>query len=67
MEMECKLTDKNIDRVITDGELSFALACQAGALATAKREDDGDDIELLKDTVPELKLTYQTYTNKRSI
>ena len=34
MEMECKLTDKNIDRVVTDGQLSFDLACQAGELLT---------------------------------
>ena len=66
MEMECKLTDKNIDRVVTDGQLSFDLACQAGELLTVKREDDGDDIKLLKDTVAELKLmTYHTSTNTK--
>ena len=67
MEMECKLADKNIDRVITNLELSFDLACQAGALVNVKREDDGDEIKLLKDTVADLKLTYHTCTTSRSI
>ena len=57
MEMECKLTDKNIDRVIQDGESGYDLGCQEGALVDVTREDD-DENKLLKDTVDNLKLTY---------
>lgn len=57
--MECKLTEKNLDKVVTDGHLSFDMGCKMGEMMGVRQEGDEEDVELLRDAVAELKLTYQ--------
>jgi len=62
LDMETKLTDKNIDRA---GQLCLDTGLNVGGQSSelgVKHEDEADDRKALKDTVIDLRSTYQTFT-----
>ncbi len=62
MGLECKLTDKNMENMLKDGQVDADLGMYVPLLPSVecKREqEDNEDVGPLKDMLADLKSTYQ--------
>ncbi len=57
IKIECKLTDKNLEKMVEDGHIDVDLGVTVPALVDVKTEEGGEDIKLLKDALADLKWT----------
>jgi len=60
MSIDCKLGDKNLEKMLTDGvvdaEMGMQLPIGSGALSV-KTEEVDEDVQKAKDAISDLKLT----------
>ena len=63
--MDCKLSEKNLDKMLTDGnvdvDLGMNVPLAVGGMAV-KTEEVDEDVQKTKDMLADLKLTYQENT-----
>lgn len=64
MSMECKVTEKNMDKLLTDGQVDDDLGMNVPHSSMAvKQEAKEDDEKPLKEALADLKFTYLVPAN----